>query len=62
MNKSEAANEAFERARKIFENWESHSNLGRVLLLEVLAAAGGTSGHIPADALAAVKQRFVTAI
>lgn len=62
MNKGEAANEAFERARKIFESWESHSNLGRVLLLEVLAAAGGTSGHIPADAVASVKQRFLTAI
>jgi response regulator RpfG family c-di-GMP phosphodiesterase/DNA-binding SARP family transcriptional activator len=62
MGEAEKAAEAFERARKIFENWESHSNIGRVLLLEALAAAGGVSGHVPAESQALVKQRFLTAV
>lgn len=61
MGRSSEATEAFERARRIFEGWESHTNLGRVLLLEALAA-GALAANAPVDVLATVKARFLQAV
>lgn len=61
MQRSKEAADAFEQARKIFEGYESHANLGRVLLLEALAAGGFGGGNAP-DVAGKVKQRFLIAI
>ncbi len=55
------ADASFEEARRIFDSWESHANIGRVMLLSALAAGGGTS-NVPGVPHDTVKKRFIAAI
>lgn len=52
----------FERARRIFENWESHADIGRVLLFEALAGMGGDPMAALDGGGEAVKSKFREAV
>lgn len=61
MGRGHDAEVAFDRARRIFDNYESHANVGRVMMLEALALGGGAP-NTPADVTLRVKTRFLAAV
>ncbi|MBM3463516.1 MAG: response regulator [Armatimonadetes bacterium] len=62
LGESARATEHFEQARGIFDAWESHAEIGRVLLFESLAAGGGTVSAGGNGAADAVRGKFVEAV
>jgi response regulator RpfG family c-di-GMP phosphodiesterase/DNA-binding SARP family transcriptional activator len=59
---ADKATKKFAEARKVFETWEAHADIGRVMLLESLATTGGTQMHIPNGSAEKVKDKFLKAV
>lgn len=62
MGHEKASKRAFDEARKIFADWESHANMGHMLLLEALAAAGGPGAELRVETAETVKKRLLGAV